>query len=86
MRHTLIIPVETRTRLAEYLTLLQANITSAGKRLRDHRAGTELAALTDSKFLDALLNTKPPRIFAESAVAGDGPDWSLTELGILGGR
>jgi hypothetical protein len=35
-------------------------------------------------FLDALLNTKPPLIFAESAVAGDGSDWNLTELGILG--
>ena len=57
---------------------------SAGKRLRDNLAGIELATLTDAGFLDALLNTKPPLIFAESAVAGDGSDWNLTELGILG--
>jgi len=82
--HTLIIPDETRSRLVKYLALLQAGSTSAGKRLRDNLAGIELAILTEAGFLDALLNTKPPLIFAESAVAGDGSDWNLTELGILG--
>ena len=84
MAHTLIIPNETRTRLVEYLASLQAGCAFAGKRLRDHLADMELATLTDAAFLDALLNTKPPQIFAESAVAGDGSDWNLTELGILG--
>jgi hypothetical protein len=36
------------------------------------------------QLLGELLDTKPPQIFAESAVAGDGTDWSLTELGLLG--
>jgi hypothetical protein len=84
MRHTLIIPGETRTCLVKYLASLRAGSASAGKRLRDNLAGTELATLTDARFLDALLNTKPPQIFAESEVAGDGSDWNLTELGILG--
>jgi hypothetical protein len=84
MPHTLIIPDETRTRLAEYLAALRDGGASAGKHLRDYLACVELATLTDAAFLDALLNTKPPQIFAESAVAGDGSDWNLTELGILG--
>ena len=84
MRHALLIPDETRVRLMEYLASLQAGSASAGKRLKDNLAGIELATLTDAGFLDALLNTKPPQIFAESAVAGDGSDWNLTEFGILG--
>lgn len=83
MRHTLIIPDATRTRLAEYLKSLRAGSASAGKRLGNNLAGIELA-LSASRLLDALLNTKPPQIFAESAVAGDGSDWNLTDLGILG--
>ena len=84
MRHTLIIPDETHRRLVEYLASLQAGRASAGKRLGDNLACIELATLAEAGFLDALLNTKPPLIFAESAVAGDGSDWNLTELGILG--
>ena len=84
MPHTLLIPDKTRTRLAEYLATLRADSSLAGKRLRDNLAGIELATLTDAGFLDSLLNTKPPQIFAESAVSGDGSDWNLTELGILG--
>ena len=35
-------------------------------------------------LLRTLLNTKYSQIFAESAVIGDGTDWTLTELGLLG--
>ena len=84
MCHTLIIPAETRTRLVEYLASLQAGRAFAGKRLKDNLAGLELAKLTEGGFLDALLNTKVSQIFAESVVAGDGSDWNLSELGILG--
>ena len=84
MAHTLLIPDITRARLMKFLAELQAGSASAGKRLSDNLDGIELATLTDAGFLDALLNTKPPLIFAERAVAGDGSDWNLTELGILG--
>lgn len=84
MPHTLLLPAETRARLVDYLASLRADIAFAGKRLRDNMPRIELATLTDSKFLDVLLNTKSPQIFAESAIAGDGTDWNLTELGILG--
>jgi hypothetical protein len=84
MPHTLIIPEKTRIRLAEYLASLRVGRSLAGRRLKDSLAGLELATLTEAGLLDVLLNTKPPQIFAESAVAGDGSDWNLTELGILG--
>jgi len=34
--------------------------------------------------IECLLNSKRPQIFAERAIAGDGSDWTLEELGILG--
>ena len=39
---------------------------------------------TERDFLTCLLNTKRPRIFAESEVRGDGSDWTLAELQLLG--
>jgi len=84
MPHILLIPDETRSRMAEYLAALRTGDASAGKRLRNNLAGTEFSSLNEAGFVDALLNTKVPQIFAESAVAGDGSDWNLTELGILG--
>jgi ABC-type molybdate transport system ATPase subunit len=63
--HTLLIPDETRTRLAEYLVALQSGRVSAGERLKDNLADIELATLTDADLIDALLNTKPPQIFAQ---------------------
>ena len=84
MRHTILVPHETRTRLAGYLVSLRSGAVRAGARLEHILAGSDPAALTDESLLDALINTKVPLIFAESAVAGDGSDWNLTELGILG--
>jgi hypothetical protein len=84
MPHTILVPDDTRTRLAEYLASLQSGGMPAGGRLKSALVGLDLAALTAARFLDVLLNTKVPQIFAESAVAGDGSDWNLTELGILG--
>ena len=84
MAHTLLIPEKTRFGLKQYLASLRNGEGRAGKRLGDNLAGLNLAALTEAQFLAALLNTKLPQIFAESAVAGDGTDWNLTELGLLG--
>jgi hypothetical protein len=84
MPHKLLIPDEARARMVDYLTSLQLGSASAGMFLENNLAGVDLATLTEDAFLDALLNTKHPQIFAESAVAGDGSDWNLTELSILG--
>jgi putative transposase len=40
--------------------------------------------LSTEAFLEHLVATKQPQIFAESAVHGDGSDWTATELSILG--
>lgn len=84
MKHTLIIPEATRIRLSEYRSALRAGTVTAGKRLGASLKNIELSELDDAGFLNALLNTKPPQIFAESAVIGDGSDWNPTELGLLG--
>lgn len=43
-----------------------------------------LASMQTDEFIELLMRTKSPQIFAESAVSGDGKDWNLTELSILG--
>ncbi len=84
MAHTLLIPDETRARFAGYLAALQVGEETPGQRLADALAGRYLMNLIEAELQDALLNTKVPQIFAESAVAGDGSDWNQTELAILG--
>jgi hypothetical protein len=44
----------------------------------------DLGQLSVEKFLQLLVNTKKPLIFAESAVFGDGRDWTRNELSLLG--
>jgi hypothetical protein len=76
-RSNILIPVETRTRIAEYEAAVLAGSIQPGCRLAK-------ALKDENDFTTALLRTKLPQIFAESAVAGDGSDWNLTELGLLG--
>ena len=59
-------------------------LSLAGKRLQAQLANTAFDALSDEPFLECLLATKPPLIFAESSVYGDGRDWNQEELSILG--
>lgn len=75
--YEILIPDETRRRLAGYEVAVRSGNTQPGARL-----AARLNA--DHDFLTALLRTKQPLIFAESAVAGEGSDWNLTELGLLG--
>lgn len=84
MSHRLLIPAETRGRLAGYLAALRAGSATAGARLKEQMAGMRAEEMTEAQFLLAVVNTKVPCIFAESAVAGDGSDWNPTELGLLG--
>jgi hypothetical protein len=75
--YEILIPDETRHRLAAYESDLTSGFATPGRRL--------VATLeAGHDFLTALLRTKQPLIFAESAVAGDGSDWNLTELGLIG--
>ena len=70
-------------RAHDYLRSLQAG-GQPGRFLQAKLAGLDVALLTVEAFLEQLIRTKRPQIFAESAVAGDGTDWNLTELGLLG--
>lgn len=64
--------------------LLEQGLSQAGAYLRHCLADRSLAALSDAELLEILVNTKRPLIFAESAIYGDGRDWSPTELSLLG--
>jgi hypothetical protein len=83
-RYSIVIPDETRARVAASLQSLRAGKAKPGSLLRHRLKGLDLQSLAESEFLGELVDTKWPQIFAESAVTGDGSDWTLEELGILG--
>lgn len=58
--------------------------TEMGFYLYKELQGVQLTELSSRAFLEAILNTKKPKIFAESEVNGDGTDWNQEELSILG--
>lgn len=70
-------------RAEHYATALRSGRVRPGQKL-----ATQLTSLVGppdaTSVLQALLQTKSPQIFAESAVAGDGSDWNALELSLLG--
>lgn len=66
------------------LLLAERGLTQAGASLRAELGELTAGQLGDMDFLQRLINTKRPQFFAESAVYGDGRDWNLTELSLLG--
>lgn len=82
--YTIIIPEETLVRAIDYLHALRAGHVEPGALLRERLRGTHLEDLNGESLLGLMFDTKQPQIFAESEVAGDGSDWSLAELGLLG--
>ncbi|MGS2721528.1 hypothetical protein [Paraglaciecola aestuariivivens] len=67
-----------------YLTALKTGKLQAGVRLQQRLNQIDLSTLSPIGFVEALLNSKKPQIFAESSVKGDGSDWQPIELSILG--
>lgn len=67
-----------------YLENLREGRLKPGDRLARELVDLDLFGMEVETFLDCLVNTKPPLIFAESSVFGDGRDWNLHELRILG--
>ncbi len=55
-----------------------------GTYLRQQLKNHDITTLKLKEFIQLIVRTKKPQIFAESAVFGDGSDWNLTELSILG--
>ncbi|MCZ2342882.1 MAG: hypothetical protein LC104_13995 [Bacteroidales bacterium] len=82
--YSILIPEETLSQAGNYLQSLRISQSSPGERLRQRLQHVDLQTISTQQFFGELLDTKLPQIFAESAVSGDGSDWNLTELGILG--
>ena len=83
-KYKVLIHLETVKKAKAYLEGLQFKSVLAGVRLSSRLEIENLADLSSERFIEILLNTKYPQIFAESAVYGDGSDWSHVELSILG--
>ncbi len=82
--YTIILSQETLSRLESYRIALDSGEIKAGERFQKILNGVSLTTIAKEDFLELLLNTKIPQVFAESAVHGDGRDWTLNELRLLG--
>ena len=79
---TLINP-QTYRKAIDYLDRLKAG-TKAGEYLDRSLKDLDLERVTIPEFIELLMRTKRPQIFAEYEVYGDGTDWNQDELSILG--
>jgi hypothetical protein len=66
-----------------YLDRLKAG-DLAGEYLHDRLKDLDLDRITIPEFIELLVRTKRPQIFAEDAIYGNGLDWNQDELAILG--
>lgn len=82
--YQVIIPLSTVERAKNYLQALQNGTRTSGNYLHKALNNKSIQALSYLELLEVLLQTKRPQIFAESAVIGDGTDWNLIELSLLG--
>lgn len=67
-----------------YLRDLLTDSSSAGSYLQQGMEGMVIDELSVDEFIELIVRTKKPTIFAESSVNGNGLDWNQTELSILG--
>ena len=74
---------QTWVKLEKYLFDLK-NGQSPGKYLSEKLEGWDLSTISKIRFLETLIRTKKPTIFAEMHVYGNGRDWNQQELSILG--
>lgn len=84
--YEILIGTETLKAIQAYHAELKKHPELAGARLTailEHK-NLKLNDLTTEAFLECLIQTKQPQIYAESQVKGDGSDWNVKELKILG--
>jgi len=86
MEYNILIHKKTFEKAKTYLNGLQLNMITAGNHLNNKLKLEKkvISTFTTDDFLEFLINTKKPQIFAESALVGDGSDWNHHELSILG--
>ena len=66
------------------IKLVSTSIKLSGSYLQQELQGKDISSLSTESFIEHLVATKQPLIFAESAVYGNGKDWNQIELSILG--
>jgi hypothetical protein len=81
--YTVLLNRLTYDKVQAYLEALQAG-RCAGRFVQEQLRPKDISHITVEAFLEVLMRTKLPVIFAESVVAGDGSDWTPEELSILG--
>lgn len=79
-KYKVILSEETYSKVGDYVSHLNDG-GSRGAYLAQKLRGQQLS---NEILLSTLLQTKQPQIFAESAVLGNGDDWTHEELSILG--
>ena len=67
-----------------YLKDLASGKVTPGLYLERRLQETDISLMDTTEFIEELVRTKQPQIFAESAVNGNGRDWNQRELSILG--
>jgi hypothetical protein len=67
-----------------YLKDLKAGMVKPGIYLNQCLREKDIAKLSLDEFLEILVGTKKPQIFADSSICGNGSDWNQIELSILG--
>ena len=82
-QYTVLVNTLTYEKAQAYLEALQTG-TRAGRYVQEQLHQSTVSHMTVDAFFEVLMRTKRPLIFAESAVAGDGSDWTPEELSILG--
>lgn len=82
--YTPVLSQETYNRTKNYLSQLINGKAESGRLLTKKLKDLDINDLTIGEFIELLANTKRPRIFAESGIMGNGEDWNMTELSILG--
>ena len=82
-RYQALLSKSTLEKIKKYQSFLQGGETQ-GNYFNQNLEGFNSRELTNAAFLEILVNTKRPQIYAETAVYGDGSDWNQQELSILG--
>lgn len=83
-QYTPVISKETFNRATNYLSSIKNDQIKPGQNLATQLDEIDIANLSTNKLIELIINTKHPRIFAESGIVGNGSDWNMIELSILG--
>lgn len=77
---------ESFIKIIQYKQEIFSNPKLAGAYLKTiiQKSSKSLSEMSNAEFIELILATKKPSIFAEAAIKGGGKDWNNRELGILG--